>query len=105
MSIIGNALSAGGASRPFDGALLRVTTNVNQEGTATASCGTKSFSGKLKHYNGVSGNCTYFFFIPANAFSILPFMISIETASYTGAGTVVISTAKDYELSVTLTEK
>ncbi len=105
MNIIGNTLSAGGGAKPFDGALLRVTTNVSQEGTAIAFRGSYNFTGKVKHYNSSSGNCTYYFFIPATAFSTSSFIISIETTSYSGTGTIVISTAKEYSLSVTMNAK
>ena len=105
MSIIGNAISAGGASKPFDGALLRVITNIKEEGTASISQGSYSFLGIIKHYGGLNSYCVYYFLIPQKVFSTSAYAVSVETESYKGRGSVVISEAKDYVLTIIMSEK
>lgn len=107
MSIIGNALSVGGSSVDLSStALLRVTTNRNEIGNGIVSRSSYSYKGKGKHLNGSSGNCTYFFTIPQRAFSnSAAFTVTIETQSYTGSGTIIISTVKEYDLSLSLSAK
>lgn len=107
MSIIGESIAAGGKSIDTSKtALIRVTTNQSEIGNGIASRSSYIFIEYSKHLNINDGKCIYYFIISQNAFdNSSAFTITIDSENYYGSGTIVVPSAKEYSLSISMNTK